>query len=266
MHRCSTSLSGAAGRFSIGGRRLNHNGTSTQWRPNDNGTTAMTASQRITTPGNAAELLQRARALAGLRLQQVAGQLQLPVPANLRQNKGWLGQLIEHALGAESGSLAQPDFPQLGIELKTLPFGRDGQPTESTWVCIAHLLPGELPPWHQSLVRAKLAHVLWLPVEDRDEIPLAERRVGSAFLWQPDAETNAQLQRDYEEIAEKIQLGEVESISAHHGAHLQLRPKAANARILTDAIGPDGTLIKTLPRGFYLRRSFTSGILQTNLM
>ncbi|MFN4289727.1 MAG: DNA mismatch repair endonuclease MutH [Permianibacter sp.] len=221
---------------------------------------------RITTPTSATELLARARTLAGLPLADIAARFDLNVPADLRRDKGWLGQLIERALGAESGSLAQPDFPHLGIELKTLPFGSDGLPAESTWVCTAHLLPGELPPWPHSLVRAKLAHVLWLPVEDRDELPLRERRIGSAFLWQPDAATEAQLQRDYEEIAEKIQLGEVESISAHHGEYLQLRPKAANASILTDAIGPDGTLIKTLPRGFYLRRRFTTRILQTNLL
>ena len=221
---------------------------------------------RLTTPTTAEELLARARALAGLPLADIAARFAIAVPPDLRRDKGWLGQLIERALGAESGSLAQPDFPQLGIELKTLPFGSDGLPTESTWVCTAHLLPGELPIWQHSLVRAKLAHVLWLPVEDRDELPLRERRIGSAFLWQPDADTEAQLQRDYEEIAEKIQLGEVESISAHHGEYLQLRPKAANASILTDAIGPDGVLVKTLPRGFYLRRSFTRLILQTNLM
>ena len=221
---------------------------------------------RLTTPTTAEELLNRARALAGLPLADIAARFAIAVPPDLRRDKGWLGQLIERALGSESGSLAQPDFPQLGIELKTLPFGSDGLPTESTWVCTAHLLPGELPIWQRSLVRAKLAHVLWLPVEDRDELPLRERRIGSAFLWQPDADTEAQLQRDYEEIAEKIQLGEVESISAHHGEFLQLRPKAANASILTDAIGPDGVIVKTLPRGFYLRRNFTSRILHANLM
>ncbi len=221
---------------------------------------------RIAPPRSAAELLDRARAIAGLSLAEIAARFELPVPADLRRDKGWLGQLIERALGASSGSLAQPDFPELGIELKTLPFGSDGLPTESTWVCIAHLLPGEMLPWQHSLVHAKLSHVLWLPVEDRDELTLSERRIGSAFLWQPDTEIEAQLQRDYEEIAEKIQLGEVETISAHHGEFLQLRPKAANASILTDAMGPDGELVKTLPRGFYLRRSFTRVILQQHLL
>jgi len=221
---------------------------------------------RVPAPRHEEELLARARALAGMRLQHVADRFELAVPADLRRDKGWLGQLIERALGANSGSLAQPDFPELGIELKTLPFGSDGVPTESTWVCTAHLLPGELPAWEQSLARAKLAHVLWLPVEDRDELPLAERRIGTAFLWRPDIETEAQFRCDYEEIAEKIQLGELESISAHHGEYLQLRPKAANAGVLTEAIGPDGTRIHVNPRGFYLRRRFTAALLSKNLL
>ncbi|NQD35519.1 DNA mismatch repair endonuclease MutH [Permianibacter sp. IMCC34836] len=221
---------------------------------------------RIPPPRDASELLARAHALAGLPLAELAARFELTTPADLRRDKGWLGQLMERALGASSGSLAQPDFPALGIELKTLPFGADGLPTESTWVCIAHLQPGELPRWEHSLVRAKLSKVLWLPVQDRDDLTLAERRIGSAFYWQPSAEEAGQLQRDYEEIAEKIQLGEVESISAHHGEYLQLRPKAANASILTDAIGPDGVRIKTLPRGFYLRRSLTSRILQQHVL
>lgn len=220
----------------------------------------------VPAPQSPEALLQRARGLAGLALHELATQQGVTAPADLRQDKGWLGQLVERALGATSGSLAQPDFPQLGIELKTLPFGADGLPTESTWVCIAHLQPGQLRPWPQSLVRTKLAHVLWLPVEDRDEIPLGQRRFGSAFFWQPNTEQEAQLQQDYEEIAERIQLGEVESVSAHHGDYLQLRPKAANASMLTDAIGPDGVMVKTLPRGFYLRRSFTSQILRQHVL
>ncbi|MFB0975307.1 MAG: DNA mismatch repair protein MutH, partial [Tolumonas sp.] len=43
---------------------------------------------------------------------------------------------------------------------------------------------------------------------------------------------------------------------------LQLRPKAASGRSLTLAIGKDGTLIQTRPRGFYLRSTFTRQLLR----
>ncbi|MGL4907400.1 MAG: DNA mismatch repair endonuclease MutH, partial [Plesiomonas sp.] len=42
---------------------------------------------------------------------------------------------------------------------------------------------------------------------------------------------------------------------------LQLRPKASNNRALTDAVGRNGQPIKTLPRGFYLKKAFTAAIL-----
>lgn len=208
----------------------------------------------------------RARALAGLSLADIAEQFELSVPRNLRREKGWQGQLIERALGASSGSLAQADFPDIGVELKTLPIDQHGLPTESTWVCIANLMPSHAERWQDSLVYEKLKRVLWLPVQDDDNIPLAERRIGSALLWRPDAQQRQLLEQDYLELTERIALGEVEAISAHHGQALQLRPKAANRKVLTDARGPDGTIIKTLPRGFYLRRSFTISVIQQHLL
>ncbi|QGX41729.1 DNA mismatch repair endonuclease MutH [Permianibacter aggregans] len=221
---------------------------------------------RVQTPQSAEELLMRARALAGLSLADIAEQFELSVPRNLRREKGWQGQLIERALGASSGSLAQADFPDIGVELKTLPIDQHGLPTESTWVCIANLMPTHAERWQDSLVYEKLKRVLWLPVQDDDNIPLAERRIGSALLWQPDAQQMQRLEQDFLELTERIALGEVESISAHHGQALQLRPKAANRKVLTDARGPDGTIIKTLPRGFYLRRSFTISVIQQHLL
>ena len=118
--------------------------------------------------------------------------------------------------------------------------------------------------WQHSHVRNKLSRVLWIPVEGEREIPLAERRVGSPLIWSPSEEEERQLQTDWEELMELIVLGQVEKITARHGEVLQLRPKAANSRVLTEAYGASGKLIKTLPRGFYLRTQFTARILEQN--
>jgi DNA mismatch repair protein MutH len=61
---------------------------------------------------------------------------------------------------------------------------------------------------------------------------------------------------------ELISLGKVSSITARHGEVLQLRPKAANSRILTESIAADGSLQLTNPRGFYLKTAFTRQILR----
>ncbi|MMZ71354.1 DNA mismatch repair protein MutH [compost metagenome] len=43
---------------------------------------------------------------------------------------------------------------------------------------------------------------------------------------------------------------------------MQLRPKAANSKALTRAIGRNGQPIQTLPRGFYLKIDFTHQLLR----
>ena len=212
-------------------------------------------------PTSSDELLARCRALAGLTLGQIAKQAQQEIPANLQKDKGWVGQLLEQVLGASAGSKAEPDFPQLGIELKTLPVSTLGKPLESTYVCVAPLTGVAGQQWHESWVCQKLQRVLWLPVLAERTIPLAQRVVGSAFLWQPDAEQQQALQQDWEELMELISLGGIDNIKGATGKVLQLRPKAANSKARTDAVGAQGQPIRTLPRGFYLKASFTAQLL-----
>ncbi|MEE2024901.1 DNA mismatch repair endonuclease MutH [Alkalimonas mucilaginosa] len=213
-------------------------------------------------PKTTNELMQRCQALAGLTLGQLARQLGAAVPANLKKDKGWAGQLIEQALGASSASKAEPDFPHLGIELKTLPIDQHGKPLESTYVCVAPLTGLTQQRWQDSWVCQKLSHVLWLPLLAERSIPVAERVIGTGFLWQPDAREMQLLQQDWEELMDLITLGGIDQIRGAHGQVLQLRPKAANSRALTSAYGTSGQPIKALPRGFYLKTAFTQQVLR----
>jgi len=215
-------------------------------------------------PKSEQELLARAAEIAGLTFKELAEEAGVDIPADLRRDKGWVGQLLEWHLGATAGSKPQQDFEKLGIELKTIPIGYNGKPLETTFVCVAPLIGVHGLTWQQSHVRNKLSRILWIPVEGEREIPLAERRVGSPLIWSPSEEEELQLQTDWEELMELIVLGQIEKITARHGEVLQLRPKAANSRALTEAYGASGKPIKTLPRGFYLRTQFTARILANN--
>lgn len=217
----------------------------------------------ITPPISVEQLMSRAYGIAGLSLAELAQIANWPLPKDLRRDKGWVGQLIEYHLGAEAGSKPEQDFPHLGIELKTIPINEQGKPLETTFVCVAPLLDIAGLSWQNSNVKNKLSCVLWLPVEGNREIPLGIRRVGSPLLWQPSPAEDALLQQDWEELMDRIALGDIEQVTARHGQVLQLRPKAANGRALTDAIGPDGQRIKTRPRGFYLKKEFTAQILES---
>ena len=201
----------------------------------------------------------RARAMAGLTLAQLAGAMAVPIPPDLRRNKGWVGQLIERFLGAPGGGAAGPDFASLGVELKTLPVRPDGQPVESTWVCTLSIEDVD-DVWESSRVRAKVAHVLWVPIEAGP--PLAERHLGMPLLWRPDADEEMLIRRDWEEHMAIVRAGRIDTITAHHGLVLQVRPKAANARERGVGLDVDGLERWVLPRGFYLRSTFTAGILR----
>jgi len=223
-------------------------------------------------PKNTQELQQRAHQIAGLTFQELVAYLnqnnttrkKLILPQDLKRNKGWVGQLIEVALGACAGSRAEPDFPHLGIELKTIPINRQGAPLETTFVCVAPLTGLQGVTWEKSHIRQKLNLVLWVPIEGERKIPLAERHIGTAFLWRPSTAQEKILKQDWEEIMDKIALGEIEEITARTGQYLQLRPKAANNKALTPAYGKEGAPILTLPRGFYLKKTLTKKILHEN--
>ncbi|GAA3547081.1 DNA mismatch repair endonuclease MutH [Zobellella aerophila] len=217
-------------------------------------------------PHSVAMLLSRAEQLAGWSLAELAQQQGLEVPRDLRRDKGWVGQLLELALGASAGSKPEQDFPELGVELKTIPVDRHGRPLETTFVCVAPLTDTAGIRWENSNVRNKLSRVLWIPVLGEREIPPGERRIGQPLLWEPTAEEEHLLRQDWEELMELISLGRVQEITARHGQVLQLRPKAANSRAQTAAIGKDGEPIQTLPRGFYLKIGFTAALLARHFM
>lgn len=214
-------------------------------------------------PQSKQSLLARAEQLAGFSLQDIAEQLNLPFPSDLKREKGWVGQLLEKALGAQSGSLPQPDFPELGIELKTLPIDHMGKPLESTFVSSIPLLEVSRMTWQTSVVFKKLSCVLWIPVLASPQLTLAERRIGIPILWQPRADQMEILKQDWRELTDMIVFGHLDEITSHLGTYLQIRPKGANAKATVWARDASGEKFLTLPRGFYLRRSFTSQILKT---
>jgi len=225
-----------------------------------------TLSSVVAPPGDETELLARARALAGHSLGELATHAGLVAPANLKRDKGWIGILLERYLGASAGSKPEQDFAAIGIELKTIPVDSAGRPLETTFVCVAPLTGNSGVTWETSHVRYKLARVLWIPVEGAREIPLFQRRIGAPLLWSPSAQEEELLRRDWEELMDLIVLGQVEHITARHGEVLQLRPKGANSRALTKATGEFGQPIMTLPRGFYLKKTFTAPLLARHFL
>lgn len=203
----------------------------------------------------------RATALAGQTLDEIALRFGQRVPCTLHNAKGWIGELIESALGASAQSRPVPDFEDIGIELKTIPLNKHLRPAESTFVSTVPLRNLVGLRWADCTVKAKLNRVLWVPVEAAKEIPVSKRRIGMPLLWSPSRGDAEILRGDWEEHIEQIALGNLDQIDARLGTYLQVRPKAPNRQELTLTTDASGACVSSLPRGFYLRASYTRKIL-----
>lgn len=219
-------------------------------------------SNDINIPKSEEELIVRSQQLAGLSLGEVADRAGIVIPKNLNNAKGWAGLLLEQVLGASAGSKPEPDFPHLGIELKSLPINRYGKPLETTFVCVAPLTGLVGITWKNCHLKHKLAKVLWVPIIAERDIPIAERIIATPFMWSPSYDEEKLLADDWQELTDMIVLGEVEKIAGKHGQVLQLRPKAANSQAKTKAFDKYGNTFMTLPRGFYLKTHFTEKLLK----
>ena len=72
-------------------------------------------------PLSITELLERTKNIEGMTIEQLANILGITMPLDLKYAKGFIGQLIEIALGATGNSNPVHDFPAIGVELKTIP-------------------------------------------------------------------------------------------------------------------------------------------------
>lgn len=213
-------------------------------------------------PKDLQTLSQRASMLTDLTLGELSKLVDAKLPRESVHAKGWIGRLLEAVLGAHASSKPLPDFPDLGVELKTLPLNAKAVPCESTFVCHIALAQISQMQWQSSCVYRKLSHVLWIPVKTASTQDFHARRIGQPFFWRPSSEEWEDLRVDWEEAVEIMSLGQWHELNARRGKVLQVRPKGADACALTQAFDEAGNQTLTLPRGFYLRAAFTKKILQ----
>ena len=208
-------------------------------------------------------MLARARSLAGLRVDELAA-----TAGMLGTHKGSVGQRVERALGLKP-VFDDIDDPVSGVEVKTLPVkvGRGGPSVqEVTWVTSASVESLITETWATSRVRKKLQRVLFVPVVvgRSDEGAAEVARVGAAFVWEPDADEEAMLRADWEDLSDLVARGLGFAVTSQRGQALHLRPKGRDARhVRTAQLVDDEVILR--PQGFYLRRGFTQGLLGKNV-
>ncbi len=221
---------------------------------------------RTKSPETFEELINSLNSIVGKTISELAKIANVPLPISTTHGKGFTGELLEILLGATAENRPIPDFPNLGLELKTLPVDKNLVPLESTFFCHAPLTGIRHLTFENSALYSKIKRVLFVVVTAQRDMDFEDRRIAGYFFFTPSEAQFNQIKSDYDELYEMIKTGHVESINARIGQIMQLRPKCANGKALTDCIGLDGEIIKTRPRGFYMRRSFTKELIEKELM
>jgi DNA mismatch repair protein MutH len=115
--------------------------------------------------------------------------------------------------------------------------------------------------WQHCELYQKLRRVLWIPYFFDKTLEPQYWRLSDPILWSPSVEEETILREDWYELMSRVQMGQLDQIDARLGQYLQIRPKAMNADVRTQGIGSNGECVRTSPRGFYLRTSFTARII-----
>lgn len=213
-------------------------------------------------PQSFEELIDALNAIVGKNFLELSQRCGVTLPSSTLHGKGFAGELIELCTGASAGNSSIPDFPNLGLELKTIPVDENLKPLESAFVSYAPLTNIRDLNFENSTLYIKLSRVLFVVLLAPRNLDLASRKVLGYFFWQPNLEELSKIRADFNELMEMVKTGQIDKISARLGTVVQLRPKCADGKQTTACIGPLGSLIKTRPRGFYLRRTFIEALLQ----
>lgn len=175
------------------------------------------------------------------------------------KHKGWAGECLEDILEVSNKHGAGADFPEWGIELKTLPLNENFQVLEQTFLSKISL-PFYEGSFQKSSLYQKIRCIFWVPLIGAKGAPLTERKIGQGFLWEMRPDELEIFEQDWDELAFFLRNEQFSALSAHLGTALHIRPKAADSRnkVTIKTLEGNATLV---PLGFYLRRNFTQKLL-----
>lgn len=157
------------------------------------------------------DLLDKARSLKGKRIVDFyRGKFN-------QENKGSIGLIIEeHWFGVKNNNDQQPDFPNLGIELKVLPMKRlsNRQLTvkERTKICSIDYVKLVDEQWKQSNARKKLNKILFVFYEYVAENPL-DSKVLEYHLFTLSSNDEPLIRSDWERTKDYVKKGFAHQLS-----------------------------------------------------
>ncbi|XBC39762.1 MAG: DNA mismatch repair endonuclease MutH [Buchnera aphidicola (Chaetogeoica yunlongensis)] len=211
------------------------------------------------------DLLMRAKAIYRYTIKEIFIALDMTVSKNLVYNKGFIGKLLEYILGVSSKVRNKKciDFPNLEIELKSIPVSKFNIPLESTFICNAPLMDNGIEyTWKNSYIYNKVKKILWIPIYGSLKTSFFNKVIGKAFIWTMKKSQLSVLEEDWNFFMDLISVGKINKISSRDGQFLQVKKKCKNNFYVSKYIDHRGQLKKINPRAFYLKKTFTQKILK----
>lgn len=163
----------------------------------------------------AEQIADRAQGLVGKALIELQPALAPMVPSS-PATKGVVGRIYEACFDIPQNSVAGPDFPGAGIELKSVPImisGTEARAKERISVGMINFDRLTTEVWETASVRKKLDRMLlifygWQPLQ-----PISRFKTLAAGVWSPDAETWLAVQADWRTIQALASAGRRSEVS-----------------------------------------------------
>jgi DNA mismatch repair protein MutH len=139
-----------------------------------------------------------------------------PMAPSSPSTKGAVGRIYEGAFGIPANSIAGPDFPGAGIELKSVPIllvGGEARAKERISISMIDFAALPTQTWETAVVRKKLDHMLmifygWEPLQ-----PIARFKTLAAGIWTPDESSLKTIRADWERIRALAASGKRDQVS-----------------------------------------------------
>ena len=215
-------------------------------------------------PANRKSIVEYAQKLVGRTLRDSCD---VDSFSSKKGNKGKLGQAIEYCyFEYEPNSAQEPDFPEVGLELKTNPVKRKKDKTLSAkerlvltmidYCALVH------ETWESSTVLSKMGGMLlitFLHEPEKDEFDYEFEFVGTPSILPEDM---AVIRDDWETIVAKVKAGLAHEISGGDTNYLEPCTKGASAKTVRKQQYSD---IMAKQRAFALKSSYMTAFYDKNI-
>ena len=205
------------------------------------------------------ELMQKAREAVGKSFNEIDQHDRLG-----KRQKGGFGHIIEEShFGYEINSNAEPDFKDLGIELKVTPFRKNKNGTlsakERLVLNIINYMEEVHTEFETSSFWKKNRKLLLMFYEWKQEIERGDFRVVETILYDYPEEDLIIIQKDWEYIVGKIRAGEAHLLSEGDTQYLGACTKGANKSSVRQQPYSD---IMAPQRAYSLKQSYMTSIVR----